>query len=114
GGYIGGNVGRTWADFDDPAITTPAATTTLTSEDDTEIGYKLFGGYQFHRNFALEAGFFDLGRFDAGFAGAPGTIDSSTRIRGLNLDLVGIMPLTDRFSAFARLGAAYSRARSDV
>lgn len=114
GGYVGGNVGRTWSDFDATAATTPAATTTLTGEDDTEVGYKLFGGYQFHPNFALEAGFFDLGRFDASFSGAPGTLDSRTRIRGLNLDLVGIMPLTDRFSAFARLGAAYSRASADV
>lgn len=114
GGYIGGNVGRTWADFDNTAATSPPATTTLTGEDDTEVGYKLFGGYQFHRNFAVEAGFFDLGRFDASFAGAPGTIDSRTRMRGLNLDLVGIMPLTDRFSAFARLGAAYTRAKSDI
>ena len=114
GGYVGFNAGRTSADFDDAPATTPPAAVTLTGEDDREVGYKLYGGYQFHRNFAVEGGFFDLGRFDYRYAGAPGTIAGSTRLRGLNLDLVGIMPFSDRFSAFARLGAAYTRARSDI
>lgn len=114
GPYIGINAGQTSADFDDAPVTTPPAAVTLTGEDDNQVGYKLYGGYQFHRNFAVEGGFFDLGEFDYGYTGAPGTISGNTRYRGLNLDLVGIMPLSDRFSAFARLGVAYTRARSDV
>ena len=31
-----------------------------------DTAYKLFGGYQFHKNFALEAGYFNLGKFTYG------------------------------------------------
>ena len=32
------------------------------SSDEKDTGYKLFGGYQFNRNIALEGGYFDLGK----------------------------------------------------
>lgn len=35
-----------------------------TSDDDRDHGYKLFDGYQFNPNFALESGYFDLGDFN--------------------------------------------------
>lgn len=113
-GYVGGNIGRTWSDFDGTPATTPPAALSLTSEDDRELGFKLFGGYQFHRNFAVEGGFYDLGRFDYTYGGPAGTVSGSTRFRGLNLDLVGTLPITDRFSAFGRVGAAWTQSRVNV
>ena len=95
GAYVGGNVGVTRSDFDAPGGTA------LTSEDDEERGVKLYGGYRFHPNFAVEGGIFDLGRFDYSAAGPAGTATGSTRFRGLNLDLVGIVPFTDRLSGLA-------------
>ena len=107
--YIGGNVGRASTDFDAPApVVAPGFGYT---EDDTDTAWKLYGGYQFHRNFALEAGYYDLGRYNFGYT-APGG-SGNTRLQGLNLDLVGIVPFSDRFSGFGRVGAAYTRARSD-
>ena len=29
--------------------------------DDSDVGFKLFGGYSFNQNFAIEATYFDLG-----------------------------------------------------
>jgi OOP family OmpA-OmpF porin len=112
GGYIGGNVGPTYSRFDNPPATTPPTALGIVSEDDREIGGKLYGGYQFHPNFAVEAGFFHLGSFDYSYSGLAGTVNGTSRYRGLNLDLVGTLPVTDRFSAFARVGAAYTRART--
>ena len=108
GWYIGGNVGRASTDFDAPApLVAPGVGF---SEDEHDTAWKLFGGYQFHRNFAVEGGYYDLGSYDFGFA-APGGAGSA-RYQGFNLDLVGTLPLSDRFSVIGRVGAAYTRART--
>lgn len=108
GPYVGGSVGRASTDFDAPApIVAPGIGF---SQDERDTAWKLFGGYQFHRNFAIEGGYYDLGSYDYGYAGAGGT--GNSRYQGLNLDLVGTLPVTDRFSAFARVGAAYTRSRT--
>jgi OOP family OmpA-OmpF porin len=114
GGYVGGSIGATQSRFDNAPATTPPTALTATSEDDSEIGGKLFLGYQFHRNFAVEAGVFHLGSFDYAFGGPAGTISGTSRYRGLNLDLVGTLPITDRFSGIARIGAAWTQSRSSV
>ena len=118
GWYIGGNVGRTSSDFDNDRINNSLAgqgfRVNSTSENKRDTGYKLFGGYQLNRNFAVEGGYFDLGRFNYGFSTFPaGSLNSETRVRGLNLDLVGILPLSDKFSVFGRVGAAYAQTRSN-
>lgn len=119
GPYIGGNVGRTRANFDNDRITNSLAgqgfRINSIKEDDRDTGYKIFGGYQLNRNFAIEAGYFDLGKHSYGFTTVPfGTFNGETRVHGLNLDLVGIAPLSDRFSLFGRVGAAYARSKTDV
>lgn len=113
-GYVGGSIGATQSRFDNAPATSPPTALTSTSEDDSEIGGKLFLGYQFHRNFAVEAGLFHLGSFDYAYGGPAGTISGTSRFRGLNLDLVGTLPITDRFSGIARIGAAYTQTRSSV
>ena len=117
GWYVGGNVGRTSTDFDNDRINNSLAgqgfRINSIAEDKRDTGYKLFGGYQLNRNFAVEGGYFDLGRFNYGFTTVPaGSFNGETRVRGLNLDLVGIVPLSDRFSVFGRVGAAYAQTRS--
>lgn len=79
--------------------------------DDRSVAYKLFGGYQVNRHFAIEAGYFNLGKFGFTTTTAPaGTLDGQIKVQGLNLDLVGLMPLGDRLTALARIGAQYARA----
>lgn len=118
GWYVGGNVGGTRADFKNDAINSSLVgqgfTVNSTSTDNSSTGYKLFGGYQFTPNLAVEGGYFDLGRFSYGSATTPaGTFNGSTRVNGLNLDLVGSVPLSDRFSVFGRVGAAYAQSRGN-
>ncbi len=118
GGYVGANVGRTRADFDSNAINSSLVrqgfAINSTTTDNRGTGYKLYGGYQFTPNFALEGGYFDLGRFNSLSNTTPtGTFNDTTRVRGLNLDLVGTLPISDRFSVFGRVGAAYAQSRSN-
>ena len=62
-GYIGANVGSGRTDFNiSPSFTVPAASVSRTSEDDRDTAWKLYGGYQFSRNLAIEGGYYNLGR----------------------------------------------------
>jgi OOP family OmpA-OmpF porin len=80
-----------------------------TSREDGDLAFKLFVGYQFNPNFALEAGYFNLGRFKFASSTLPtGRLDGEIKVQGLNLDLVGMMPITDRLSGLARIGAQYA------
>ena len=58
GWYGGANVGRTGATIDDARITSGLAAggfkTNSISDRDRDTGYKVFGGYQINRNFAIE------------------------------------------------------------
>nr|MDP2192313.1 outer membrane beta-barrel protein [Rhodoferax sp.] len=116
GWYAGANIGQSRATIDDARITSgllgSGFTTTSINDDDRDTGYKIFGGYQFNKNFALEGGYFDLGQF--GFTATtvpPGTLSGNIKLRGLNLDIVGTLPITERFSMFGRVGANYAQAR---
>jgi OOP family OmpA-OmpF porin len=74
--YVGAEVGR--GDFG--------------SEDD--IGYKILGGYQFHRNFAAELAYGFL--FDK----------HDTEVTALELVAVGMWPLGNNFAILGKLGFA--------
>lgn len=116
GWYVGGTAGKSTARIDDSRIISglmsQGVTSATVSDIDRDNGYKLFGGYQFNNNFAVEAGAFDLGNF--GFKATtvpPGTLTGNANFRGLNLDLLGMLPVTERFSVFGRIGANYAETR---
>lgn len=116
GWYVGGNVGQSLADIDAERIKSGlqagGLTTTRFHEDERNNGFKLFGGYQFNRYLALEGGYFDLGEFSYDADTVPaGTVSGKLDLRGVNLDLVGLLPFTDKFSAFARAGVTHARTR---
>ena len=113
--YIGGSAGVTRATIDQPriqaALTANGSTMTSFKKDEKDgPAYKLFVGKQLNRYLAIEAGYYDLGEF--GFNAATstgGVLNGNASFRGVNLDLVGQMPLTERFSLLARVGAAYTK-----
>jgi len=117
GGWYGGlNVGQSRAEIDDARIASNLLAgglrTTSISDDDRDFGYKVFGGYKFNRFFAVEGGYFDLGKFSFTANTVPlGSLSGNIKLRGVNLDLVGILPITERFSAFGRAGVNYAEAR---
>lgn len=116
GWYVGSNLGQSRAAIDDERITRSLIGSGFTglsiTDDDRSNGYKVFGGYQFNKNLALEGGVFNLGNFGYTASTIPaGTLNGRIKLRGLNLDVVGTLPITDRFSAFGRIGANHAQAR---
>lgn len=110
GWYMGGNVGISTANIDKEKIT-QNFTNPSYNDDEQDLGYKLFGGYQFNKNFALEGGYFNLGKFDYSLSTQSGTLNGNIKVKGLNLDAVAILPITEDFSAFARIGANYAQSK---
>ena len=69
----------------------------ITGDGSPVVG-KVFGGYQFTPNFALEAGAASLGSVSS----ASGDMDGHS----VFLDAVGILPLNDKWSLLGRVGWA--------
>ncbi|MEX2353030.1 MAG: OmpA family protein, partial [Gammaproteobacteria bacterium] len=116
GWYGGGNMGQGRANIDDDRINSnlfDQGFTSVTIEDeDRDFGYKLFGGYQFGKFISVEGGYFDIGKFGYTAEMIPaGTLDAAITVRGLNLDLVGYLPITEQFSAFARAGVNHAKVK---
>ncbi len=117
-GYLYGGlaVGASRAQIDQDRIAASllgaGLATTGFQRDERSTAYRLFGGYQFNRHIALEAGYFDLGKFGFNATTAPaGTLNGQIQLRGLNLDLVGALPLGDRWSLLGRVGAQAAQTR---
>lgn len=106
--YGGVSVGESRSQMDTPrttGIVLPGVNTIGSSVDRSDTAFKLFGGYQITPNLAVESGYFDLGksRFTSQTSPA-GTLTGETRVQGMNIDLVGKAPFTEKFSGLARVG----------
>lgn len=115
--YIGGGLGQSRANIDDERIIrslmNSGANSVMFSADQRDNGYKLFIGKQLNKYFALETGYFDLGKFSFNATTTPpGTLNGEVGFRGLNLDLLAQMPLSERFSIYGKLGMNYARANA--
>lgn len=116
GWYGGANLGQSRATIDNARIASGllsgGLTTSGISDRDRSTGLKLYGGYQFNRNFALEGGYFNLGKFGFTANTVPaGSLSGDIKLQGLNLDAVGTLPLTEKLSAIGRVGLNYAQAR---
>jgi OOP family OmpA-OmpF porin len=91
GGYVGGAFGQSSADCE------PSAGLSC---DDKDTSWKVFGGYQINRNFAVELGYANLGEISISGGGVRATAESTA------WDLVGlgIWPVNNQFSIYGKLG----------
>lgn len=99
GAYVGVNAGRT-----DQKVRAADGDTAK----DTTTGYKLYGGYDFSKNFGVEAGYMDSGDGKAVF---PGGFFVEGKTTSLYIAVTGTLPLSEQFSLFAKAGVATSRAK---
>jgi OOP family OmpA-OmpF porin len=119
GYYYGGlSVGQSRSQVDEERITANLMSNGLSTSamdlDERGGAYKVFGGYQFNRHFGLEGGYFNLGKFGFNSTTVPaGSLDGRLKAQGLNLDLVGTLPLSNRLAASARVGVQYARVRDN-
>ena len=100
--YVGGGIGQSYVEEDN----------VLPGEDfeGEDFAFKVFGGYRFHKNFSVELAYIDFGKPDDNILG----IDVETELYAVVLSGVGILPLSDRFELFVKLGAAYWDGKAKV
>jgi len=116
GMYMGISAGESKAHIDNARITQgllgAGLVTDSLTEDRKDTGYKAFVGFPINPFWAIETGYFDLGHFGFTANTTPaGSLTGSARIKGLNLDLVGTLPITDQWSLLGRVGAAYAQTK---
>jgi opacity protein-like surface antigen len=127
--YVGGGIGVASADpnendFGAQAIVNalnasglgPASATWDKSAH--EAGGKGFIGWRFHRYVAVEGGYYYLGKFKNDYTGTvlggtPYSAGADSKVDGWNLSALGIVPLTETFAAFGRVGAFNSKVDTD-
>lgn len=120
GWYVGANAGFSKASIDAARIgrelTGAGFAIGTVSADDNHSGGRLFAGYQFHRNFAVEGGYVDLGRFTyvATTTAPVGVLEGKMRRQGASVDLVATLPITNSFSALGRVGLVYTSVRDTL
>ena len=116
--YIGAGVGQSRATIDEPRLRASLAangeTVTGFTKDQRDTGYKLFVGRQLNQYFAVEAGYFDLGKFDfKSTTSGNGVLNGEAGFRGVNLDLLGQLPLSQRLSLLGRAGMHYTKTNTE-
>ena len=121
--YAGVGLGRTdikktssWTQVTDATLLTSGITSS-TLIDSHDTAWKLFGGYQFNENFAVEAGYHDLGRFKgvtAVTAPAASTVAGRWDVYAGSVAAVGIYPVVNRFAVFGKAGLALTRLKVDL
>jgi OmpA-OmpF porin, OOP family len=97
-GYLGFNLGR--SNYNVPSGLGGFA------YDDTDVASKIYAGGSFNRNLGLELAYIHMGTMDR--AGG------STRAQGVDLSLVGRVPLGDRFDVFGKVGTTYGWTRASA
>jgi OOP family OmpA-OmpF porin len=113
--YAGGSIGQSKVKFDDSVVAVPGAATSIVAKDETDTAYKLYTGYRFNPNIAVEGGWIDFGKFrirrDVNLPFL-GSAQLEMKVSGWNIDAVGMFPVGNRFSLFGRLGGLYSTAKT--
>jgi OOP family OmpA-OmpF porin len=70
--------------------------------DGDDTGFKLFGGYSFNDNFAVELAYINGGGPDDDF----GPINVELEVSGFNASAVGRLPVSETVALFGKLGFA--------
>lgn len=75
--------------------------TGLYGSDKRDTSYSIYAGSYFNYNFGFELGYTDFGSINRG--------GGRTKADGINLSLVGRMPMNDSFNLLGKIGTTYGR-----
>lgn len=112
GFYVGLSLGQ--AELDSgagdikSALEAAGATGVVASVDNTDLGWKLFGGYQLNKYFGVEVAYVDMGEFttDATYTTPLGSpVHGSAEGDGGLFSVVGTLPVGETFAVFGKMGA---------
>lgn len=73
-----------------------------TEQKTNATGFKIYGGYQFNKNWAAEMSYVDLGKFSA----QSNFLNTTVKTSAFTLSAIGSLPVSDQFSVFGKLGLA--------
>jgi OOP family OmpA-OmpF porin len=115
--YVGGSLGQSKVNVDtgelDRELTGLGIGHSGFRADEKDTAWKIFAGYKFNRNFALEGGWHSLGEWSASTTitsvfGTPVTpVGSKAEFKTqqvFDIAAVGILPVSNEFSVFGKLG----------
>jgi len=85
-------------------------------DDDSDTGFRVYGGYQFSPYLAAELAYVDLGKgkIRSDLTAPAATIDTEIKVDGFDLGLKAGYPATDRLALFAKLGLFIWDAKADA
>lgn len=101
GAYAGLAVNRSSAEIEVVGATS--------SSRDKPTGFKIYGGWEFTPNLAVEAGYADFGSAKTNFSTAAGVGSVEADLSSFYLAGRGTVPINDKFSAFGKLGLARNK-----
>lgn len=108
GPYIVGEVTHSSLSLDKAGfnadLAAAGATGISSSTDGSGNQWRLQAGYKFNPYFAVEAGYIDLGKADYKATYTGGVAKGSEKAGGVDLAVLGILPVTDNLSFFAKAG----------
>jgi OOP family OmpA-OmpF porin len=109
GTYLGAGFGQGSVQDWDSSVIDDGSFASIDAED-SDTGFRLFGGIEFSPNFALEAAYVDLGEATADGDSngccfwAPGPVTASIAVSGFDVGLLGKLPVSETFAVYGRLG----------
>ncbi len=68
--------------------------------NDSDTGWKVYGGYQLSENLAVEGGYVNLGKVEESSFGTTVSAEQT----GFNVVALGLLPLNQGFSLFGKIG----------
>lgn len=102
GFYVGAGIGSATVETEDLGF------------DDSSTAFKVFGGYNISRHFAVEAAYFDGGESKDELAGMSFVGSTKVSTSGVNLAALGRLPVNDDFSVYGRLGLVSYDVDTDI
>jgi OmpA-OmpF porin, OOP family len=100
GAYVGANIGH---------ATQKLSADGVGSTKESDTGYKLYGGYEFTKNFGVEVGYVDLGKDSASGSDGINTASFSIKPKAAYLAATGTLPMNEQLSLFAKAGVSANR-----
>lgn len=74
------------------------------TEKRTDTGFKLYGGYQFNNNWAIEAQYVKIGAYSADTKKLVDNRHGTVKASGVSVAAVGMLPLGESFSLLGKAG----------
>jgi hypothetical protein len=101
GGYLGASYGQVEYKLSSAEIAGLNAMG-RTVLDDSDQAFKVFGGYRYNKNIAVEVSYANLGDLEVSDVSLGGVRSETS---GYSLSAVGLLPVTEQIDLFAKAGA---------